>query len=31
MVEPIIGTAKKFFLAVSTPFWMAEGTSLALP
>ena len=31
MVEPIIGTGKKFFLAVSTPFWMAEGTSLALP
>src|SRR4029450_3768035 len=31
MVVPIIGTGKKFFLAVSTPFWMAEGTSLALP
>src|SRR5699024_10499453 len=31
MVLLIIGTRKKFFRASSTPFWIAEGTSLALP
>ncbi|SLJ21780.1 Uncharacterised protein [Mycobacteroides abscessus subsp. abscessus] len=31
MVEPIIGTRKKPLRASSTPFWMAAGTSLALP
>src|SRR2546423_11303515 len=31
IVVPYIGTLKRFFLARSTPFWMASGTSLALP
>src|SRR5438105_4373131 len=31
MVEPASGTAKRFFLASSIPFWMAAGTSLAFP
>ena len=26
-----IGTLKRFFLARSTPFWIASGTSFALP
>ena len=29
--EPTMGTLKKFFLASSTPFWIADCTSLALP
>ena len=29
--EPANGTAKRFFFASSIPFWMAAGTSLALP
>ena len=31
MVLPASGTANRFFLASSVPFWMARGTSLALP
>ncbi len=31
IVEPCFGTRYRFFLACSTPFWMAIGTSLALP
>ena len=31
MVLPARGTSKMFFLASSMPFWMAAGTSLALP
>src|SRR3954468_8071644 len=31
IVLPFIGTLKRFFLARSTPFWIASGTSLALP
>ncbi len=31
MVVPIIGTSNIDLLASSTPFWMAAGTSLALP
>jgi hypothetical protein len=31
IVEPCCGTRKRFFFARSTPFWMASGTSLALP
>src|SRR5215218_10200965 len=31
IVEPWRGTRKRFFFARSTPFWMASGTSLALP
>ena len=31
MVDPWRGTRKRFFLARSTPFWIASGTSLALP
>src|SRR6185437_3615096 len=31
IVEPCLGTRYRFFLARSTPFWMATGTSLAFP
>src|SRR5699024_4908207 len=31
MVPAIIGTRKKFLRASSTPFWIAAGTSFALP
>ncbi len=31
MVDPWRGTRKRFFFARSTPFWIASGTSLALP
>ena len=31
MVAPWRGTRNSFFFASSTPFWMASGTSLALP
>ena len=31
MVEPASGTLKRFLRASSVPFWMARGTSLALP
>src|SRR3954467_6528823 len=31
IVEPCLGTRNRFFLARSTPFWMASGTSFALP
>src|SRR3954453_21263064 len=31
IVEPWRGTRKRFFFARSTPFWIASGTSLALP
>src|SRR5215213_898836 len=31
MVAPCIGTLKRFLRARSTPFWIATGTSLALP
>ena len=31
MVEPASGTWKRFLRASSVPFWMARGTSLALP
>src|SRR4051794_28060314 len=31
IVEPWRGTRKRFFLARSTPFWMASGTSLGWP
>jgi len=31
IVEPCIGTLKRFLRARSTPFWIATGTSLALP
>ena len=31
IVEPARATENRFFLASSMPFWMAEGTSLALP
>ena len=30
-VEPARGTWKRFLRASSVPFWMARGTSLALP
>src|SRR3954447_7273887 len=31
IVEPWRGTRNRFFFARSTPFWIASGTSLALP
>ena len=31
MVDPASATSNRFFLASSVPFWMARGTSLALP
>src|SRR5450631_3207427 len=31
IVEPCLGTRKSDFFAASTPFWIASGTSLALP
>ena len=31
IVEPASGTAKRFFRASSMPFWIAAGTSFALP
>src|SRR4051794_9106050 len=31
IVEPCLGTRNRFFFARSTPFWIASGTSLALP
>jgi len=31
MVSPCLGTLNRFFFARSTPFWIATGTSLALP
>ena len=31
IVEPVRGTEKRFLRASSVPFWMARGTSLALP
>ena len=31
MVLPASGTSKRFFFASSVPFWIASGTSLALP
>src|SRR3954451_23995209 len=31
IVEPCLGTRKRFFFARSTPFWIASGTSFALP
>src|SRR3954453_3473067 len=31
MVLPWRGTRKRFFFAFSTPFWIASGTSFALP
>ena len=31
IVEPASGTAKVFFFASSMPFWIAAGTSFALP
>ena len=31
IVAPCIGTLKRFLRARSTPFWIATGTSLALP
>src|SRR3954453_18148437 len=31
IVEPCFGTRNRFFFARSTPFWIASGTSLALP
>ena len=31
MVEPCIGTSMRLRRARSTPFWIATGTSLALP
>jgi hypothetical protein len=31
IVEPWRGTRNRFFFAFSTPFWIASGTSLALP
>ena len=31
MVLPAIGTSNTMRLASSVPFWMASGTSLALP
>ena len=31
IVEPCIGTLKRSLRARSTPFWIATGTSLALP
>ena len=31
IVAPCSGTRKRRFLAFSTPFWIASGTSLALP
>jgi hypothetical protein len=31
MVLPARGTSKRFFFASSVPFWMASGTSFALP
>src|SRR5947209_13119081 len=31
IVEPCLGTRYRFFLARSTPFWIATGTSLAFP
>ena len=31
IVDPASGTRNKFFLASSVPFWIARGTSFALP
>ena len=31
IVVPCIGTLKRLFLARSTAFWIASGTSFALP
>src|SRR3954468_2263666 len=31
IVEPCFGTRNRFFFARSTPFWIASGTSFALP
>ena len=31
IVAPWRGTRKRFFFARSTPFWIASGTSFALP
>ena len=31
IVEPCFGTRMRFFFARSTPFWIATGTSFALP
>ena len=31
IVAPCFGTRKSAFLAASTPFWIASGTSFALP
>ena len=31
IVEPYFGTRKSDFFACSTPFWIASGTSFALP
>jgi hypothetical protein len=31
IVEPASGTSKRFFFASSVPFWIASGTSFALP
>ena len=31
MVDPASGTLKRLFFASSIPFWIAAGTSLALP
>ena len=31
IVAPCLGTRKSDFFACSTPFWIASGTSLALP
>ncbi len=31
IVEPASGTSKRFFFASSVPFWIANGTSFALP
>ena len=31
IVLPCLGTRNRSFLARSTPFWIASGTSLALP
>ena len=31
IVLPCLGTRKRSFFARSTPFWIASGTSLALP
>ncbi len=31
IVDPCFGTRYRFFFACSTPFWIASGTSFALP